>query len=277
MDLSGQFILNAGVILAALLILLAFWRRRWYDLSGHPRNVLMMTPGQWFILTMAGYFVPPLLFVFAVPMLRERLGGDEKSIEFLGTATPILHVASISLMATLLIVSRATTLAFERSKARRGLIDGALAGILAVSPILAVGILCVMVVTLVRGSPPEVVAHEILRLLRDHRGDSWGWILMACAAIGAPIAEELVWRGGLQSALLRASQELGRPRPWFAILATSVLFATIHISVVPPHALPTLFALSVVLGLVRERTGSLLAPIIVHAMFNGANLVAALA
>lgn len=277
MDLSGQFILNAGVVFAALLILLAFWRRRWFDLSAHPRNVSMMTPGQWFILTMAGYFVPMLLFVFAMPMLRERLGQDEKSIEFLGTATPLIHFVSICLMATLLIVSRATSVEFERSKARRGLIEGVLAGVLAVSPILAVGLLSVLVVTLVRGSRPDVVAHEILQLLRDHRGDAWGWSLMASAAIGAPIAEELIWRGGLQSALLRASQELGPPRPWFAILATSVLFTTVHMSVVPPHALPTLFVLSVVLGLVRERTGSLLAPIVVHAMFNAANLVAALA
>ncbi len=273
---SGQFILNTSIIVAAVLVLVACFRRRWFDLTKSTRDVSNLTPVQWLILTMAGYLVPPMLLMLAVPSLRQQLGDDPKSVEFVATNALMLHGVSIAVLATILLVSRATTMAHERARAPRGILVGVLAAVLAAAPLLAIGIFTVFVVTLIKGAAPDVIAHELLKMLRDHQGDGWGWALMASAAIGAPIAEELLWRGGLQSALLRASQELGPPRPWLAIGITSALFALVHLSVAPVHALPMLFVLSLVLGFVRERTGSLLAPIVVHALFNMANLAALL-
>ena len=86
----------------------------------------------------------------------------------------------------------------------------------------------------------------------------------------APIAEELFYRGLMQSMLRRYGL-----RPWMAILATSAVFAVSHW----PHYqdMPALFVLAVALGYNYERTGRLIAPIVLHAAFNGVTLWATLA
>jgi membrane protease YdiL (CAAX protease family) len=51
---------------------------------------------------------------------------------------------------------------------------------------------------------------------------------------------------------------------WLAVIITSVVFALIH----PLWTAPMIFILSIALGYVYERTGSLWVPIVMHAMFN---------
>jgi len=63
-------------------------------------------------------------------------------------------------------------------------------------------------------------------------------------------------------------------RPWPAILLTSVLFATVHGNVT--HW-PALFVLSLGLGYAYEKSGSLLRPLFMHAMFNGISILGTLA
>jgi ABC-2 type transport system permease protein len=75
----------------------------------------------------------------------------------------------------------------------------------------------------------------------------------------------------MQGALVQAN--LGR---WPAIVATSAIFALMHGGIAQPHAIPALFTLSLALGWVYERTGRLTAPIVMHALFNAANLGLAL-
>ena len=76
----------------------------------------------------------------------------------------------------------------------------------------------------------------------------------------APVAEETIFRGYL----------LGKLRKfvpvWLAILATSVLFGAVHGAW--NLAIDT-FALSVVMSLLRQNTGSLWASILLHMTKNG--------
>ncbi|MEG0037325.1 MAG: CPBP family intramembrane glutamic endopeptidase [Victivallaceae bacterium] len=80
-----------------------------------------------------------------------------------------------------------------------------------------------------------------------------------------PFTEELLFRGFLQSWL----RKKGRT---FAIITTSLIFAGLHFS--PSQAdgnfilIPSLFLVSLFLGLVYEKEKNLLAPYLLHALFN---------
>lgn len=85
-------------------------------------------------------------------------------------------------------------------------------------------------------------------------------------AVVAPIVEETTYRG-LGFAVIRSS--FG---PLAAILVTGVAFGLSHGLLL---ALPVLSLFGVVLAWLRRRTDSLYPPIVLHAVFNGAALLAA--
>ncbi len=92
-----------------------------------------------------------------------------------------------------------------------------------------------------------------------HRPDAFGfWLAAVVTALGAPLAEELLFRGFLHS-LLRCW--LG---PWPAIVAGALLFGLLHGL---HYALP-IAALGLFFGWLRERSGSLLPSMVAHALHN---------
>ena len=95
--------------------------------------------------------------------------------------------------------------------------------------------------------------------------DSWLMVgmLVVFAVVVAPIFEELFFRGFAYPAL---KERLG---VWKALVLVSAVFSLIHLH--GPSIAP-LFALAVALGLAYELTGSLLTPIIIHALFNAMNV-----
>jgi len=94
-----------------------------------------------------------------------------------------------------------------------------------------------------------------------------GVLVVAVAAGFAPVAEELFFREALLCRVFAAS-----PRP-FAILLTSFGFGALHLGVGGPVLFLALSGMGAVLAVVRLRTGSLGAAIVIHA----ANNLAALA
>lgn len=122
------------------------------------------------------------------------------------------------------------------------------------------------------GGPPETTAHSTLRLLAEgpSAGGVWWWALVGAVTIGAPIVEEVVYRGMLQTALRRA---MGGA--WRAVVASSLVFTVMHAGVAEPHALVTLLVLSLAFGAAYERTRRLWVPITMHALFNAANIAGA--
>ena len=89
-------------------------------------------------------------------------------------------------------------------------------------------------------------------------------VLIAAFAITvAPVFEEFVFRGFAYPVL---KQRWGT---WRALLVVSAVFAAIHFHL---PSLGPLFALALGLGLVYELSGSLLAPITMHVLFNAANV-----
>jgi membrane protease YdiL (CAAX protease family) len=121
------------------------------------------------------------------------------------------------------------------------------------------------------GAPPNELAHPILELLRNHPREPWTWLLAGGAVIGAPLAEEFVFRGAFQSAVLRFFA-----RPWIAILMSAAAFAAMHIGDGNPgnwHAIAALFVLGLGLGIAFEQTRSLTVPITMHMLFNLINIL----
>ncbi len=79
------------------------------------------------------------------------------------------------------------------------------------------------------------------------------------AVLVAPFLEELFFRGFVQPVFVRRLGSLG------GVLAASSLFGIIH----GPLAAVPVGALSVLLGVLHERTGRLIAPVCVHVVHNG--------
>jgi uncharacterized protein len=78
-------------------------------------------------------------------------------------------------------------------------------------------------------------------------------------AIAAPIVEELLFRGYLQTALTN------RFGPMIAILLASFLFALVHFQ---PYAIPALMLIGLTFGYLYHRTGSLKVNIALHVANN---------
>ncbi len=118
------------------------------------------------------------------------------------------------------------------------------------------------------------IAHGILKHIAESDDRLAVVGLCVVAVVGAPIVEEVIFRGVLQSALRHLLPEANR---WWAIMIASVVFALIHIgSVVPVTlvvALPAYVVLAMGLGYVYEKTGRLWAPIFIHAAFNGLSIL----
>lgn len=87
--------------------------------------------------------------------------------------------------------------------------------------------------------------------------------------LGAPVTEELIFRGALFSALVNS--RLGRVG---AVVISSVLWALIHLSAAPRLYVGVIFIMGLVLGVLLLRFGSLWVTIACHAAWNTFNSVA---
>ncbi|NJM72374.1 MAG: CPBP family intramembrane metalloprotease [Scytonema sp. RU_4_4] len=89
-------------------------------------------------------------------------------------------------------------------------------------------------------------------------------IFFSTAAVAAPIFEEVLFRGFLLPSLTRYLPV------WGSILASGFLFAAAHLSL--SEILP-LFSLGIVLGVVYTRSRNLLAPMLLHSLWNSGTLL----
>jgi membrane protease YdiL (CAAX protease family) len=106
-----------------------------------------------------------------------------------------------------------------------------------------------------QANPP----HEFLEILKNNPSV---WLRAAdviAAGLIAPIAEEMFFRGLLQTLIRNLINN-----SWLAILLCAVAFALVH----PWWTWPQIFFLGFCLGYAYERTGNLWVSITMHAMFN---------
>lgn len=140
---------------------------------------------------------------------------------------------------------------------------------------LGVGVVCQLVLLRVVYLPLEALfpdtftqdrLEENAKDLVDRAGTAT-WLLVVVVAIGAPIVEELFYRGLLQRPLAARFSE----GP--VIVGVAAVFALVHFR---PVEFPGLFAFGLVLGFAAARTRRLGMPIMIHVGFNATALALAL-
>jgi membrane protease YdiL (CAAX protease family) len=116
------------------------------------------------------------------------------------------------------------------------------------------------------------IAHETLASIAENKDNPWVWGSAALAVLAAPVLEELVYRGFLQSMILRLTGI-----PGLAVVLTSAVFTWMHWKVVggiwPP--LVPLAVLSLAMGIAFERSKRIGVPIVMHVLFNAGNVALA--
>ena len=133
-----------------------------------------------------------------------------------------------------------------------------LAAVLAGIGVTGVGLLCSLVMVWA-GYGDE---HPLVKLLRND-GTPQLWALVGLTAVVvAPLVEEMQFRVILRGALARL---VGRTA---AIWISSVLFSLVH----PPEVAVAVFPLGFTCAWIIDRTGSYLAAVAVHMVFNGTML-----
>ena len=119
--------------------------------------------------------------------------------------------------------------------------------------------------TFVHVKPDEVQVSY----LRNARGSELaGFVFMACVA--APFTEELIFRGFVFNALRRYLPAAA------AVLLSAIVFGLVHWQTGNAGAIAPLVAGGVVLAVVYYRSGSLVASMITHALFNAFTVTAVL-
>ena len=133
---------------------------------------------------------------------------------------------------------------------------------LLVSPVVYGAMFMWQEVLLAFGITPE--EQDILSMIRGAKNPLVRGYLLTLAIAIAPVFEETYFRGFMYPALKRRLGTVG------GLAVVSLLFASVHFNL---NAFAPILVLGVMLGLAYEVTGTILVPIIVHTLFNTANLV----
>lgn len=131
--------------------------------------------------------------------------------------------------------------------------------------------------TLAQEKITENIQHPILKMIVENRNDEWVWLIAFLAVVATPIVEEIVYRGFVQSGILKLTG-----KPWTSIVLASAIFAGVHMLPIVngvPHmtwyAAATIGVLGLCMGVAYERTKEIGVPITMHVLFNLANIAIA--
>ncbi|HEV2737942.1 MAG TPA: type II CAAX endopeptidase family protein [Candidatus Elarobacter sp.] len=133
------------------------------------------------------------------------------------------------------------------------------------------GAIVMFVASVAAGAAEQAIFHlkpdEVqVQLLRAARGPTIGvFVFFACVA--APFVEELTFRGFIFNALRRYLPV------WVAVPGSAILFGLAHWQPGNAGAILPLAAAGAVLALVYYRSGSLVASMLTHAIFNSVTVV----
>ncbi len=264
----------------AIAVLLVLWRRDIIRPGSFARRARPepAAPGYFYlILALVAIFAQAAASVLVLRAGSGAVGEDGGRVLSLGAA----YAVAITLMLWGLraIEPGAGWLRLPERPARasRSIALSALLGALALLPVaISSGTLALFIARHALEREPDTIAHDTLRQLIEHRTDPWTWGAVALAVLVAPIAEELLFRVLIQSALVR-----GVGSRWGAIILTSLLFAAIHlgggVKAGEAYALLPILIVGLGCGIAYERTGRATVAILLHVAYNAANVLLALA
>jgi len=144
-----------------------------------------------------------------------------------------------------------------------------LLGLVVAMPLVSAATMLMAGLAMLIGQETPSVGHEALREMQNTNAPDRLAMLILGAVVVAPILEEILFRGVVQTGLGRL---LGWKKRWRIVLIASLLFAMTHTDVALWQTIPALAVLGFVLGYLYERHGSLLPCILAHAGFNAFNI-----
>lgn len=152
---------------------------------------------------------------------------------------------------------------------RLSALRGVLCFLLFLPVLLGVGMLAPSLWELVTRQEPSQLAHESLIEMEKQGFNAVSLMILVTAGFFAPVFEETLFRGMVQDGFARIAGS-GRVQTWIAIVLTSVVFTTMHISAVGTsyYALAMIFMLSIGCGVTFARRRCVLDSIVVHMLFN---------
>jgi membrane protease YdiL (CAAX protease family) len=139
----------------------------------------------------------------------------------------------------------------------------ALAGSAIVIPLTLAASAWVQVIWQLAGAS-QTQEHELLRIMGTVGTPLVSLLIVVSAVVIAPLFEELLFRGCLQTALSHSLKSR-----WAGVIIAAAAFAFVHEA---GWMMPPLMLMGICLGYVYERTGNLWAPILIHAAFNGVSV-----
>jgi membrane protease YdiL (CAAX protease family) len=266
---------------------------RWRIPPSEPRGALpaltLVALGAWILI--------PSILVASMQIESNATTRDQTAEQVSVPLSPgqriVLSIAAAGVVSTILIGGNLlmrpgglTWMGFLPSMLPRGLAVGIVASLL----ILPLSFLAAMLTDRVWDwmNLEHPGSHEMLQILAKAESPPLRVLIYLSAMAIAPVFEELLFRGHVQTMLVQlltgskpepetaaASSPPPRHRQdsavrWAAILITSGLFALVHGAF---WMMPPIFFLSVCIGYVYERTGNLWAPVVVHMIFNTANVI----
>lgn len=270
-DLTSPAWLLAAVAVCLPVCLFVFWRiGRWWS-SDEP--VPLPLDGAWPAVRWPpwygmGLFVLALVVASFVPPLYEEAAGAGL-VPWEPLAVPHMFSPGVFLsqilpsLVVLLIVAQFGRGAIATVTVRCGSLRAGLAhGVIGFATILPVCVAALVAnMHLVDAFGWKAAQHPLLEIVQ-HQPQPWVLPLaLVQAAVLAPLAEEFLYRGVLMTSLLKGFGVVG------AIVLSSAIFASMHLPLEPQAFLP-LFFLGMGLAYVAYRTRSLVAPIVMHALFN---------
>lgn len=156
----------------------------------------------------------------------------------------------------------------------------AFVNLLGIMPI--VGAMIILVMTageMFAGPGYEMPQHGELEQAAERPETVVRVVILITTIFVVPVFEELLFRGMFQTAIRsflesRPGRLQSGNAAWPAVLLSAFVFATFHQH---PEHWPALFALAICLGYAYEKSGSLLRPIFIHALFNATAVLSVLA
>ncbi len=273
-------------LLLAGLILFSFWllktslgRKSLLNSLPRPNNMPVYTP---FIPLFIWYGAVSTAIIIAEQLLPEMPDWQSTLMNSL-----LLSIGGIAAVTVMLILAKMYFL--DRLKGF-GLnfktihkdFAAALLNLLTIWPLVLMTIaLTIYAGQIIKGQNFEIAQHEELKSITENPQLSVRILIVIIAVFIAPVFEEMLFRGFFQtmfrSYFAKHSTDENKSATskgaWLAIIATSFLFAMIHVNA---GHWPALFVLSICMGYSYEKSGSLFRPIFIHALFNATSVIAAL-
>jgi membrane protease YdiL (CAAX protease family) len=130
--------------------------------------------------------------------------------------------------------------------------------------LITVNLLSAATVELLKDVWPDLQPQETVKAFRESDSFLFQFLVVVAAVVVAPLAEETLFRGFVYGVLKRYTDAP------FAALASSLMFAIVHVHV---GSLLPLCVLAVLFCIAYEISGCLLAPMLLHAVFNTVSIL----